>query len=369
MDMKRRILLWALYGLLALFLIGTAAVSAQGGQAKLVIINFVGTEMTFTLDGTPYSVPGTDMAPEGGQLTLALSPGRHTYSAHTPGSEGTNGEVELAAGETQVLGARTERTGPIVSPAGIVLEVPRDKLVLFEASLTLPSPPALPAQPQPQPLQPLPAGLGALVFVNYIGEDLVVNIQNTLYTVPANGRLQINLPPGEVGYSAGAGLSGMNGTAQVRAGTYTGLGFTREIPPEEPDYRLGKPAPTPVPLEMSVFQVLLADESIAEARPTPAQPAPAAEEERPSSVPASQGELRVANYIGETLTFTIKNQTYSVAGGGGKLTLNLEPGEYTFTASTPGAGVNGSLRVTHEKTTQLSATLDVDSGQMRVFVE
>jgi hypothetical protein len=357
-------------------LVGVAATGAQDGQAKLVIINFVGGEMIFTLDETPYTVPGTDTVPDGGQLALALAPGRHKYSGHVPGSEGANGEVELVAGQTQVLGARLERSKPVVSPADVVLKEPRDMLLFFEASLT---PSVQAPEPQPAPLQPLPVGQGALVFVNYIGEALVADIGGDLYTVPATGRLQVNLPPGEVSYSASAGFSGINGTAQVAAGDYTGLGFSREIPPEEPDYEVGEPVPTPVPLAISVFAVSLEDEPVGEAPSAPApasaaasaavSAAPLAADVRPTSAPGGQGELSVVNYVGETLTFTIDNQTYPVAGDGGVLRIYLAPGEYTFTASTPQAGANGSLIVSEGAAARVSVALDVESGEMRVYVE
>jgi hypothetical protein len=326
--------------------------------------------MTFNLDGVPYTVPGVDTVPEGGQLNLALSPGQHKYSGHVPGSEGANGEVDLVAGQTLVLGARLERSQPVVSPAGVVLEEPRDTLVFFEASLA-PSAPA--PEPQPAPLQQLPVGQGALVFVNYIGEALTVDISGSMYSVPVNDRLQVNLPPGEVSYSASAGPSGVNGTAQVTAGAYTGLGFTREIPPEEPDYEVGKLAPTPVPLKISVFPVPLEDEPVEQISPTPVTAAPPAADvdadETPVSVPAGKGALNVVNYIGETLTFTIDGQAYPVIGGGGVLTIDLAPGEYTFTASTPRAGANGSLRITDGAATQVSVALDMGSAEMKIYVE
>jgi hypothetical protein len=369
---KSKSLVWALCIALALSLVGVAATGAQDGQAKLVIINFVGGEMIFTLDETLYTVPGIDTVPDGGQLTLALAPGTHKYSGHVPGSEGANGEVELVAGQTQVLGARLERSKSVVSAAGVVLEEPRDVLLFFEASLT---PSAQAPEPQPAPLQPLPVGQGALVFVNYIGEALVVDIGGDLYTVPATDRLQVNLPPGEVSYSASAGISGINGTAQVAAGGYTGLGLSREIPPEEPDYEVGEPVPTRVPLAISVFAVSLEDEPVGEA-PSASAPAsaaasaaPLAADDRPTSAPGGQEELNVVNYVGETLTFTIDNQTYPVAGDGGVLRIDLAPGEYTFTASTPGAGANGSLIVSAGATTRVSVALDVGSGEMRIYVE
>jgi hypothetical protein len=258
-----------------------------------------------------------------------------------------------------VLGARLERSSPVISPAGIVLEKPRDMLVFFEASLT---PPATTPAPQAQPLRPLLPGQGGLVLVNYIGEELTVDIEGVLYKVPADGRLQVNLSPGEVTFSASAGVSGINGTAQVRSGVYTGLGFTRETGPQEPDYDVGEPVPTPVPLKISVFPVLLD-------APTAGAPAKSVPAAQPMAIPAEQGQLGVVNYIGETLTFTINDQAYAVAGSGGRLEINLTPGEYTFTASTPRVAVNGSLHVTAGAAVRLSVTLDVPSEQMKIYSE
>jgi hypothetical protein len=356
---------WAPCIVLVLVLVSVAATSPQAGQAQLVIISYVGGQMTFTLDGTAYPVPGTDTQPSGGQLALTLAAGRHTYSAHVPGSEGANGDLELTAGQSRVLGARLERSAPVISPAGIVLEKPRDILVFFEASLT----PAAPAPaPQALPLQPLPPGQGGLVLVNYIGEELAVDIQGVLYKVPADGRLQVNLPPGDVTYSASAGVSGINGTAQVRSGVYTGLGFTRETGPQEPDYDVGEPVPTPVPLKISVFPVLL-DAPVAGALSRPAAPPVPVPAAQPMAIPADQGQLGVVNYIGETLTFTVNDRAYAVAGSGGKLEINLTPGEYTFTASTPRSAVNGSLRVMAGAAVHVSVTLDMPSGQVKIYTE
>ncbi len=367
-DVKSKSLVWALCFVLVLSVVGVAATSAQDGQAKLVIINYVGGEMIFTLDEVSYTVPGVDTVPDGGQLDLALAPGQHKYSGHVPGSDDANGEVELVTGQTLVLGARLERSDPVLSPDDVVLEEPRDTLVFFEASLT-PSAPA--PEPQPAPLQQLPVGQGALVFVNYIGEALIVDVDGVIYSVPANDRLQVNLPPGEVSYSISAGASGLNGSALVTVGAYAGLGFTREIQPEEPDYDVGEPAPTPVPLEISVFPVSLEDEPVGQTTPVTVAPqvADADVDEAPVSVPAGKGALSVTNYIGETLTFTIDGQAYPVAGGGGVLTIDLTPGEYTYTASTPWVGANGSLHITGGAATQVSVVVDMGSGEVKLYVE
>ena len=364
--MKCKSIILVVYVVLFLSLLSVTIVSAQGRQAELIVFNFVGTEMIFTLDDMPYVVLGTDTVPEGGELRLTLIPGRHTYSAHAPGSEGTNGDIELLIGQTQMLGARLERSSPVLSPAGLVLEKPQDVLVVFEATLT---PPASPTAPKPDPLRPLPVGKGGLVLVNYIGETLTVDIDGTLYTIPTNGRLQIDLPPGEVVYSVSAGLSGMNGTAQVTVNDYIGVGFKREIPPEEADYEVGEPVPTPVPLEISDFPLSLVDEPVGRAAfASPEVASPASEDDASIFTPPGEGVLEVVNYIGEVLTFTINNQAYLVAADGGTLTLNLAPGEYTFSASTPQAGMNGSLGVTGGDDTQVGVVLDFESGRMEVYI-
>jgi hypothetical protein len=363
--MKAKSLQWALPVLLILSLISVAAASAQAGQAELIIINYVGEPMTFTLDRTQYTVPGTTTSPGGGRSTFTLTPGQHTYSAQVPGAQGTNGEVVLSAGQTKVLGARLEQTGAVLSPSGTVLEKPTQQLVLFEASLT---PPAPTPTPTAAPLQPLPPGEGALVLVNYIGGTLTVNINNQVYTVPADGRLQVNLPPGEVTYSASSGLAGTNGSVQIVAGQYTGLGFSTE-PVPKPDYDVGKQAPTPQAPKMDVSPVPITGAPASQASPSPTQVTPA----KPSitSVPpaAGQGEVVVVNYIGETLTFTINSQQYQAAPNGGQLTLSLPPGTYTYTASVPSSSDNGSLDLTAGQTVQISVALNVNNGQLELYVK
>jgi hypothetical protein len=366
--MKVKPLQWALPLLLIFSLISVAAASAQGGQTELIIVNYVGEPMTFTLDGTQYTVPGTNTMPGGGRSTFTLTPGQHAYSAQVPGADGTNGEIVLSAGQTQVLGARLERTGPVLSPTGEVLEKPKDQLVIFEASLT-PSAPT--STPQPAPLQPLPSGEGALVLVNYIGETLTVNLNDQLYTVPANERLQVNLPPGQVTYSASAGFSGTNGTAQIVAGQYSGLGFSTE-PVPQPTYDVGQPAPTPEHPKMNVFPVPLESVPVSQGSPSPTivttPAAPPQATGTPVSPSASEAELIVVNYIGETLTFTINNHQYQIAPDGGQLTLSLAPGAYTYTTSVPSASDNGSLDVTAGKTIQVGVALNVNNHQLELYI-
>jgi len=252
--MQPRTLVLALSVVFVLSLLGVLPGLAQAESATLVVINYVGTELIFTLDGTQYTVPGTDVQPAGGQLQLTLAAGRHDYSGAIPGGPGANGQVELAAGQTYVLGARLEKSAPVLSPEGVVLEKPTDQLIWFEASLAPAAATPVPTRPA---LQAIPAGQGALVLDNYIGEELVVNLNGALHTVPANGRLQLNLAPGVYTYSASVATSSVNGSVEVVAGEYRGLGFSRQVPPT-PEYALGKPEPTPVTLQLYVTVVSLA---------------------------------------------------------------------------------------------------------------
>lgn len=252
--MQFKTLVLAVLTVLALSLMSGVPGLAQAESATLVVINYVGAELIFTLDGTVHSVPGTDVQPTGGQLQLALAAGRHEYSGAIPGGPGANGQVELLPGQTYVLGARLERSAAVLSPEGVVLEKPTDRLVWFEASL---APAAETPVPTRQALQPIPAGQGALVLDNYIGEELVINLDGALYRVPANGRLQLNLAPGAYTYSASVAASSINGGVEVVAGEYLGLGFSRQLPPT-PEYAVGKPEPTPVTLQLHVTVVPLA---------------------------------------------------------------------------------------------------------------
>jgi hypothetical protein len=357
-----------LLSVLWLSLVGATAISAQGGQATppaggaaLIVINYVGDVLVFTLDGTAYNVPGTNVTPSGGQMSFPLSAGRHVYSGLVPGQTGANGEIDLAPGQTYVLGARLETEPAVISPAGIVLRKPFNKVLFFPASLTPAAPTPTPAPPV---LQPIPAGQGALVFVNYVGDELTVNINNTVYKVPADGQLQINLAPGQVNYTASVGPSFYNATVRVEASVFTGLGFTRDIP-VTPELDLGELKPTAVPLKLYVNPVPLSGEPVATATPAPSG-GPAA----PPAPGTSGGTtLTVVNYIGETATFTIDNKVYSVAGNGGSLAIALAPGDYTFTASTPKAASNGSIKVVNGASVRVTITLDVPSGQIKLYIE
>lgn len=176
----RRVSLKSLVVVTMLLCVSVTQVIAQNSQATLVVINFVGEELMFTINDETYLVPGIDTVPDGGKLTLALAPGRYTFTGHVPCCAGGNGEIELMAGQTRFLGIRVEWSGPIISSTGSLLEGPDDRLVFFEANLTPPEPTPT---PELKPVESPPDGLGALVIVNYIGEVLAIDIDSVLYTI------------------------------------------------------------------------------------------------------------------------------------------------------------------------------------------
>ncbi len=112
-----------LFSMVWLSLFGVTAISAQSGQATppageatLLVINYVGDQLIFTLDGTTYNVPGSNVTPGGGQMSFPLPAGQHVYSGLIPGRVGANGAIDLAVGQTYVLGARLETQPAVISP-------------------------------------------------------------------------------------------------------------------------------------------------------------------------------------------------------------------------------------------------------------
>jgi hypothetical protein len=296
-------------------------------------------------------------------------------------------QVDLVAGQTMMIGARTELGEPELSADGIVTKEPEDILVLFETSPDAGAMASDMVETKTR-LQPIPENQGALVADNYIGEDLVLSIDGILYTVPANGRLQINLAPGMVSYSASAGVSGTNADVLITKGEYSGLGFSREIPPEA-DYDVGDPGPVPVSVSVTVNQVDLSSEI---SQMSGASEEGAAGEEdtggmdgmdgtmeteeestsetsTPAMSESARPELTIINYAGKALTFTINNEEYVIAEGDGELTLNLDQGTYGYTASIPGASTGGDLELLDGDQIRLSLSSNVDGTVLTSYIE
>jgi hypothetical protein len=82
--------------------------------------------------------------------------------------------------------------------------------------------------------QPAPAkaGMASIVWTNYVGggNELTVDVGGTLYKIPpeANnipGRLQIDVTPGTISYTASVPFGSVSRTVDVASGQVIGLGF------------------------------------------------------------------------------------------------------------------------------------------------
>jgi hypothetical protein len=203
--------------------------------------------------------------------------------------------------------------------------------------------------------------------MNYVGDELTVNINNIVYKAPADGQLQINLAPGQVNYTASVGPSFYNGTISIEAGAYTGLSVTRDIP-VTPTFDVGDLKPTAVPLKLHINPVSLSGEAVATA--TPAASAPAGGAAAPAAPGPSGGmALTVVNWIGQPTTFTIDNKEYNLAANGGSAAIALSPGDYTFTASTPKASTNGFLKIVSGAGVKVSLAGSPAGDQISAYVQ
>jgi hypothetical protein len=211
-----------LSSLMLVSLVGVMGASAAG-QATVVVSNVATSDMGFSWDGTNHNVPANS------QIVLEVPTGNHTFKAAVQGWPDTSGKIDLAFGQTFSLANHLEKTGPVFDANGTVInqvEYAGAWIEFIQNDTT-----RLAAQP-------VPAGYGGLVFENYIGTQLTVNLGgDTTWTVPVQGRVQFDLPAGEYRYTVSGtqdGFSaGYNAIARVSAGQYTGLGFDRDLSQNE----------------------------------------------------------------------------------------------------------------------------------------
>lgn len=89
-------------------------------------------------------------------------------------------------------------------------------------SPTMPAVTPTPAPPTATPeFPPIPRGMGGLIVVNNLGQELAYDIGNNLYRIPPKSKLVIFLSPGRHNFSATVpGYNGKTGTAEIREGFY-----------------------------------------------------------------------------------------------------------------------------------------------------
>jgi hypothetical protein len=374
-----------------LLLAGLPAESqAQGGAAgeNFIFINYIGHEMFLDLDDVTYPIPGTSTAPEGGRLALQLTVGEHKYAANVPGVGGSAGEFTITPGGVVAKAARIEQGAPVLDRDGILLEKPKDEVVVFDFD---PFATAVETTPVVDTWQPAAAapGQASLVFVNYAPDELTVDINGLLYKVAPPtpnipGRLQVDLPPGDYRYTASIPAGSLNAEITVAAGQVIGLNISADAPPER-EYEIGEKYKFILPLTLRLSEEDLTVRANTAVTPAavvvPAAVAPATTEAAPATLPVSGGSLPetapaqmpvvtngllIKNYAGETLVFTINGQAYNVPNND-QLTISLAPGTYTYTASRPFVATTGTVILLPEQGVELSVAINIAGDVLSVY--
>ncbi|RME79096.1 MAG: hypothetical protein D6784_01280 [Chloroflexi bacterium] len=349
---------------------------AQSSAAEnFVFVNYIGRELVLDLDDVTYLVPGTDTHPEGGRLSLQLAVGPHKFAANVPGvPTGAAGEFTIEPDGLVAKAAVISRTPIPLDRNGIVIGQAEDFVDVFDFDpFTRPAPAPSPVDTW-TPALPAP-GMGSLVWMNHVGRDEVtIDIAGQLYKVPAQtgsipGRLQIDLPPGLYTYTASVPNGSLNGNIAVTAGQVTGLHLTATLPEPE-TYEIGDKFKFLPPVTLQVAAETLTPV----AGPQPAESAPAVlpatggqvDTLLPSPNPAPEG-VRVMNFTGDTLTFTINNQTFLVPPQSDRL-VAVPAGQFSYTASLPAVAVGGTVTVVSGQTVELSVVINVAHDALAVYL-
>jgi hypothetical protein len=301
-----------------------------------------------------------------------LAVGEHKYAVNVPGGPGAAGEFTITPGGSVAKAARIEKSGPALDNNGIVLEKPKDEVVVFDfAPLAVPVD-ETPALDSWQPMAAAP-GLGSIVWINHSGDDeMTVDLEGQLYKVPPQvknipGRLQIDVSPGLYRYTASVPFGSLNGEVTVVSGQVTGVNIIPGIR-EEPEFEVGEKVEIP-PVDLTLFQEDLTN------RVSVSQP-----DSAPGALPSTGGELAptqiestaeaeglvIKNYAGDTLVFTINNQAYLIANNAAQ-TLTLPPGSYSYTASLPFVATTGTVDFAVGQSVELSIALDVNQNFLSVY--
>lgn len=343
---------------------------SQPAKLNFVFVNYFGSALVLDLDDVTYTVPAaTDSA--GGRMELQLAAGEHKYAASVPGVKNGSAGIFTISGNGYVgKAARLERTEAKLDKAGNVLVEPEDKVLVFDVD-----PYAAPviAAPVTDTWMPTPAmaGQGSLVWVNYNGDELTVDIGGTVHKVPpaANnipGRLQISVAPGLVRYTVSVPNGSLNGEVTLSAGQVVGLNVSAK-PKKEADYEVGKPAPTPEPVELLLSVEDLTAKAVVATTAAPAVETTPAAKPAGSAAPASgKPGLLVKNFTGQTLTFTVNNQVWAVPNNA-ETTIPLAEGSYAYTASLPFVAVNGTVNLASGQSVTLSVAINLAGDQLSVY--
>jgi len=369
---KKLLLLLLVVLTLGSFPLATHAQQGDAGKPNFIFVNYFGQEMVFDLDDVTYTIPGTATAPEGGRLELQLASGEHKYAANVPGVDtGSAGTFVITPGGFVGKAARMELTNALLDRDGNVLEKPKEYVFVFDFD---PFAAPVPQAPAGDTWQPVAAavGQGSLAWTNYNGDELTVDLNGTIYKVPpaANngpGRLQINLAPGLYRYTASLPNGSLNGEINLAAGQVVGMNVSAKLQ-EEPDYDIGEPSPLPLPVDLLLSQEDLTAKATPQVQVVPGELPTSGGVPAPAAAPAvtTPAGLLIKNYAGDTMTFTINEQTFTIANNASTV-LSLPPGRYNFTASLPFVATTGTVDITAAKGVDLSIATNVNHDVLSVY--
>ena len=348
------------------------------GTENFIFVNYIGQELILDLDDTLYVIPGTDTQPEGGQLALNLPYGEHKYAANVPGIEGSAGTFNLQAGVTVAKGARIEQTSPKVKD-GVLIEKPRDYVFLFDFDPNASESEPAPVEDTWLPSAP-PPGQGSLVWINYIGDELTVDLNGQLYRVNPDsgtipGRLQVDVSPGKYTYTASVPGGSINSEVSLTGGQVLGVNILADLP-EPPVYDVGDEFDLTPALNLRQFvedltmKATVPDDQATVTDEVPQEMPPADESLEPVVTgpidDAGQEGLAVNNFAGEALVLTIDNQAYIIPPDESR-TISLPSGSYTYTVSTPFAAANGIVNLSTATDLELSVVTNLSHDFLTVY--
>lgn len=203
---------------------------------------------------------------------------------------------------------------------------------------------------------------GNFIFVNYIGQELYLDLDDQQYiipgtaTAPEGGRLTLQLAPGEHKFAANIpGVSlGTAGEFTIEpGGTVAKAAFIDKTPPEvENGILIEGPKDFVNVVDFDPFAPEVAEEQ------------PVVDTWQPRPATPGQGSLVWINYSGsDELTVDLAGQLYKVPPLTneipGRLQIDVTPGAYVYTVSVPNGSANGEVTIIAGQMTGLEAFSEI----------
>ncbi|MBN1992160.1 MAG: hypothetical protein JW953_05610 [Anaerolineae bacterium] len=201
------------------------------------------------------------------------------------------------------------------------------------------------------------------VFVNYLGQEIYLDLDDVTYVVPGTGIapeggwLVLQLAPGQHKYAANApGVpTGSAGEFTLAPGGFVAKAARIETTPVPVDHRgivIGEPEDYVYVFDFNPF----------------AAPAPETEPVdtwQPAAAAPGLGSLVWINYYGNSeLTIDLSGELYKVPAKAnsipGRLQIDLDPGQYFYTASVPNGSLNGEIAVVPGQVTSFNITAEIE---------